>query len=193
MFRYLSEAEFEIVRKRAKVFRGQTNCAGRIAAGVLLGLHGLRCAEICGLTVGDLDDGRGAIHVDTLKHGVPRDVDLKPRITSWLAQLAKGKATSAPLFTTGRGRPLHPNQFSRAWRRLSMRWLGRTVKFHSLRHTAAQRLWIATKDMWKVREFLGHKSLTSTMIYVSSIGGLREFMPDVSDDDTFQGHLWEAG
>jgi integrase len=137
MFRYLSGTEFDTVRERATVYEGATSCAGRMAAGVIMGLHGLRCSEVCGLRVTDLDAGRGALHVDTLKHGEPRDVDLKPRIALWLAKLAHRQPASAPLFRTCRGRALHPNQFGRAWHRLSLRWLGREVRFHSLRHTAA--------------------------------------------------------
>lgn len=193
MFRYLSPPEFDVVRERATAFEGKTNSAGRMAAGVMLGLHGLRCSEVCGLRVNDLDAARGAIHVDTLKHGEAREVDLKPWIAIWLAKLAHGKPPASPLFRTSRGRALHPNQFGRAWRRLSLRWLARAVKFHSLRHTAAQRVWAATKDVWEVRRFLGHKSLTSTLIYVSSLGQLREFMPDRWEGGAFQPTLFEAG
>jgi integrase len=117
MFRYLSTVEFGTVLERATAFEGQTTCAGRMAAGITLGLHGLRCTEVCGLRVNDLDASRGALHVDTLKHGVPRDVDLKPRIAAWLAKLAHGNAASAPLFRTCRGRTSYPNQFQRAWQR----------------------------------------------------------------------------
>ena len=193
MFRYLSDPEFDEVRKRATTFEGMTTCAGRMAAGVVLGLHGLRCSEVCGLIVNDLDAGRGALHVDTLKHGEPRDVDLKPWIATWLAKLTHGKPASAPLFRTCHGRAPHPNQFGRAWRRLSLRWRGREVRFHCLRHTAAQRVWKVTKDIWEVRRFLGHKSLTSTLIYVSSDGKLRDIMPDRWQAETFQPTLFEAG
>jgi integrase len=109
MFRYLSDAEFDTVRERATEYEGETRSAGRMAAGVILGLHGLRCSEVCGLRVTDLDAGRGALHVDTLKHGEPRDVDLKPRIATWLAKLAQGQPASAPLFRTCRARALHPS------------------------------------------------------------------------------------
>lgn len=193
MSRYLSGAEFEVVRERATILEGETNCDGRMAAGVMLGLHGLRCADVCGLRLTDLDAGRGALHVDTLKHDVPREVDLKPRIATWLAKLAHGEPASSPPLRTCRGRPLHPNQFQRTWQRLSLQWLNRPVRFHCLRHTAAQRFWLATKDMWVVRRFLGHKSLTSTLIYVSSAGELRAFMPDLGESGTFQPLLFDAG
>src|ERR1022692_1534914 len=119
MFRYLSEPEFDTVRERATVFEGQTNSAGRTAAGIILGLHGLRCGEVCGLNIGDLDANRGALHVATLKHGEPRDVDLRPRIAAWLSRLAIGKPASSPLLRTARDRELHESQLQRAWRRLS--------------------------------------------------------------------------
>ena len=181
MFRYLSDPEFELVRGKATDFEGRIDSAGRSAAGVILGLHGLRCSEICGLVIGDLDADRGALGVHSLKHGSPRVVDLHPRVAAWLARLAAGRENSASLFRTMRGKRLHPNQFGRAWRRLSLRWIGRSPRFHDLRHTAAQRLWVATKDLWRVRDFLGHKSLTSTLIYVASLGDNRRYMPDLAD------------
>ena len=72
MFRYLNAEEYEVVRERATAFEGQVGSAGRTAIGIMLGLHGLRCAEVCGVCVKDLDSSRGALHVDTLKQ--PRTV-----------------------------------------------------------------------------------------------------------------------
>ncbi len=180
-FSFISDAEFETVRERATGFEGRTDCQGRIAAGILLGLHGLRCGEVCGLDVGDLDKVRGAIHVETLKDGEPRDVDLKPRVVAWLSMFCTGKDADEPLLRTGRGYELHESQLQRAWRRLSVRWIGRKVRFHSLRHTAAQRLYQKTRDLLLVKAFLGHRSLSTTLIYAKSVNSVRDHMLDLSE------------
>jgi hypothetical protein len=46
-----------------------------------------------------------------------------------------------------------------------------------LRHTAAQRFFEATHDLLLVQAFLGHRSLSDTLIYASSVGGVRSHMP----------------
>jgi integrase len=62
MFRYLSDAEYDTVRERASTFCGKTNCAGRMAAGIVMGLHGMRVGEVCSLLVKYLDCGKLSIH-----------------------------------------------------------------------------------------------------------------------------------
>jgi integrase len=39
---------------------------------------------------------------------------------------------------------------------------------HDLRRTAARRLYERTRDLWKVRAFLGHESLTTTLWYLGN-------------------------
>ena len=41
---------------------------------------------------------------------------------------------------------MHETQIQRAWARLSLKWIGQHVHFHALRHTAAMRLYEATKS-----------------------------------------------
>jgi integrase len=193
IIRIMSDAEFDTVMSRAARLEGETGCAGRNAAGVMLGLHGLRCGEVCGLKAEDLDTGQGLLFVATLKKGRKRIVEIEARFALWLARLAKGVAPAAPLLRTCRGRQLDTSHFRRAWHRLSMRYLGRVVKFHSLRHTAAQRLFDATKDLLAVQKFLGHKSLASTQVYLSSGVSLRDHMPRMPENKEFQPLLFEAG
>lgn len=193
LFRFLSNAEFDTVLKRASAFEGETSCRGKTAAGTILGLHGLRCGEVCGLRVNDLDTAQGALFVATLKKGRRRAVEIEPRFAQWLGRLARGAHASATLLRTCRGRALDTSHFRRAWHRLSMRWLGRTVNFHALRHTAAMRLFESTKDLLAVQKFLGHKSLASTQVYLSSGASLRDHMPRMPSNDAFQPLLYEAG
>ena len=192
MFRYLSGAEFETVMERAGSFEGETGPAGRNAIAFIMGLHGLRSEEICGLCVRDLDIGLGAVYVNTIKKGVPRAVHVEARIMTWLRRFAAGYPDAAPLLRTCRGRPLLTRHIRRSWRRLSMRWLGRYVRFHATRHTAAQRLSEATDSLLKVKKFLGHKTLTATLIYAEDVGDVREYMPRLPQQE-FQPTLFQAG
>jgi integrase/recombinase XerD len=193
MFRFLATAEFNTVLDRASLFEGQTNCAGKLAAGVILGLHGLRCGEVCGVKVRDLESTQGILFVATIKKGRPRTVEIEPRIADWLALFGRGFPAASPLFRTCRGNRLHTNQIQRGWSRLSRKWLGRYVRFHALRHTSAQRLYEATGDLLKVQAFLGHKSLSSTQFYLSVGGSVREFMPRLPEKQAFKPLLFEAG
>jgi len=179
--------------ERVAGFEGDIRPAGRVALGILLGLHGLRCGEVCGLVVGDFDPGAGAIHVATLKKGRPRSIDVEIRLAFWISRLCTGQPKTAPIIRTGRGRRLHESQLQRRWRQLSKRWLGREVRFHCLRHTAAQRLYEATKDPFLVQRFLGHKSMASTSVYAESVSKLRDFMPKMPTNEAFQPVLFEAG
>lgn len=193
MFRYLAPNEYDVTLQHVANYEGEIGPAGRVAISILLGLHGLRCGEVCGLIVGDFDPGRGATHVATLKKGRPRSVDVERRLAIWLGRLCAGQPRSAPILRTCRGRPLHTSQLQRAWRKLSHRWLGRPVRFHCLRHSTAQRLYESTKDLLLVQAFLGHRSLAATLVYASSVGLAKDFMPKLPDPAKFQPLLFEAG
>ena len=193
IFRFLSNAEFDIVLQRASQFDGNTDSAGRAAAGIMLGLHGLRCGEVCGLRVNEFSSVHGAIFVRTLKNGAPRKVEIEGRFAQWLAKLAHGVPGSASILRTGSGRGFDTSHFRRSWHRLSLRWVGREVNFHALRHTAAMRLYDATKDLLLVKDFLGHKSLSSTQVYLSSGKSVREHMPKMPANQDFQPLRFEAG
>jgi len=193
IYRFLSGTEFTTVLQRASRYEGEITCAGRNAAGIILGLHGLRCGEVCGLKVGDLDAAQGAVFIATLKKGRRRAVEIEPRLACWLTRLARGASAASPLLRTGNGHPMDTSHFRRAWHRLSTRWLGRVINFHALRHTAAQRLYELTRDILAVQRFLGHKSLSSTQVYLSSGLALREYMPKLPDNSSFQPLLFETG
>lgn len=149
----LGPTEYDLTLQRVATFEGNAGPAGRSAFGILLGLHGLRVGDVCNLTVGDFDPGRGALHVATLKKGRPRTVDVESRLAMWISRFCASQRQPTPLLRACRGRALHESQLQRAWRKLSERWLGRQVRFHSLRHTAAQRHSEATKNLLLVKAF----------------------------------------
>jgi integrase len=55
----------------------------------------------------------------------------------------------------------------RRFHRLTQSLLGRRVNLHCLRHTSFSRLYAATKDLLLVKEWAGHKSIQSTLVYMT--------------------------
>jgi len=137
-----------------------------------LGLLGLRWVECSRLVVGDLLKDRALVHVPSAKKGVPRII---PTGQSWmLAMLAvrrayPGYAPDGFLFVTRTGQQLkYPNilRRCRAWTEIHF---GRSYSFHCLRHTAAVRHYLATRDVLSVQRLLGHRSLKWTAEYLASL------------------------
>jgi integrase len=57
----------------------------------------------------------------------------------------------------------------RHWHKLTASTIpgvGRRINLHALRHTAFSRLYSATKDLLLVKQWAGHKSVNSTMVYM---------------------------
>lgn len=144
----------------------------RDALVVGLGLLGLRWIECARLVCGDLLTERALIHVPSAKGGVPRIV---PVGFSWLhsclavRRLFPGYGPPASLFVTRSGHGLdYPNVLRRcrAWTKAHF---GRPYSFHCLRHTAAVRHYLATRDVLSVQRLLGHRSLKWTAEYLASL------------------------
>jgi integrase len=56
------------------------------------------------------------------------------------------------------------------------------ISFHTFRHWKATTLYHQTKDPWYVKDFLGHKSIRSTEIYITIERTI--FEPSKNDDFT---------
>lgn len=132
--------------------------------GVILGLclHGLRTAEIRFARRDDLH-ATGRLYVRTVKRGPRRLLTLDAEF-AWSLRTFR-RADSPWLLPSERG-----TQMSKAnlTRRIS-NWLLRNVgpySAHSLRHTAALRVYAATGDVLAVQHLLGHRHLESTMTYL---------------------------
>ena len=67
----------------------------------------------------------------------------------------------------------------------------RNHKFHDLRHTFAVRMYLSTKDIYKVKELMGHSSVTTTEKYArfnmrrlaSDFPSLKNYLDDVAARD----------
>lgn len=140
----------------------------RDALAVTLGLHGMRVGEVCRAQLSELYLAGRKLHVPKFKRGNARTVDLHQstidRLQDWRMSIHVPH-----LLHTRKGAPVHPTQFRRAARRLIAQAIGEPLKFHSLRHTFAMRLYDRTRDLFLVQEKLGHRSVKSTEVYARSL------------------------
>ena len=138
----------------------------------LLYATGIRVGELCGLDLGDLDEGRRTVRVlgkGNRERTVPAGVPAVKAVAAWarfgrpvLVTPGSGHA----LFLGARGRRLDPRTARRVVH-ASLAAVPGTPDSgpHGLRHAAATHLLEGGADLRSVQEILGHSSLTSTQIY----------------------------
>lgn len=141
---------------------------------VIIGLMawcGLRCAEVAGLRVEDINEREATMHI-TGKGGnermVPIPPEFAPHLTRWLDQRRR---VPGPLIVSTLSGPYTANTISA----LVVRWMrtsgvkvsardGRSA--HALRHTAASDISDGGAPLTAVQALLGHQHLSSTAIYL---------------------------
>ena len=117
---------------------------------------GARAQEILNVNVADLSDN--SVYIKGLKGGLDRDIPLDRTFYKQLKKLARGR----------KGQRLFPIGYQRFY----VIWcMYRPVakNLHGLRHSFAVRLYRKTKDVRLVKYSLGHKSITSTQIYIDFV------------------------
>jgi site-specific recombinase XerD len=133
---------------------------------------GLRVGEVAALTLGDLDEAAGVLHLKGGKSRRDRALPMPQRLRRAVARYRDDRpATSDPhLFVrhraplaVGVSRGLVRGVMRRAYAQVPgcEKWTGT----HVLRHTAATRLHRAGADLKRVADILGHKSIDTTVIY----------------------------
>ncbi len=136
---------------------------------VLFGLYlGLRCAEIVCRRVEDLDLAGGVCQVRRGKgdrdRAVPIPARLRPELAAWLdgrsGWVFPGRGRAGHLTTRGVQKVV-----AAAARRAG---IARHVHPHALRHSYATRLLRTGADILEVRDLLGHASIATTQLYLSS-------------------------
>jgi integrase/recombinase XerC len=138
----------------------------------LLYASGIRVSELCGLDVGDLDNGRRTIRVlgkGGKERTVPVGLPAERAVRGWTEAgrpVLVTPASEHALFLGARGRRLDP----RTARRVVHARLAAVPAVpdsgpHGLRHAAATHLLEGGADLRSVQEILGHASLASTQIY----------------------------
>lgn len=137
---------------------------------------GLRAAEVCGLQIGNLEDGGSRLRVwgkGAKQRMVPVSEPASDALTVWLSN---GRALLVdlappehrlsdrdddPIFVNRRGRELSPRDL----RRIIDTRSSRPTHPHEVRHTFATHLLEGGADLRVVQELLGHEDLSTTQLY----------------------------
>jgi type 1 fimbriae regulatory protein FimB len=171
---HLEPAELLAVLKAAKA-RG----AREWSMIVLAYKHGLRASEVCNIRVDDIDLKNGNIVVERLKgslrttqavtehRGQPLLNELKA-LREWLRK--RPKDGSDFLFVSQKGGRLDRTQFFRLFQSIATSAGLPPEKRHphALKHSIASHLVAANVNLALVKQQLGHKSIGSTMRYVTT-------------------------
>lgn len=114
-----------------------------------------------------------------------RDIYLTPRLKDILLELRE----STHLKPTGNRDPsvmkivrdTHEVKFySRQFKKAATACKIENVRFHDLRHTAALRMYLKTRDIYAVARLLGHSSVNTTQIYANfDLKRLEQDFPDL--------------
>ncbi len=160
---HLTEAEVLRLIKAAKGNRW----GERDGAMILLAFrHGLRVSEVVGLHWSDVDWANGRLHLRRAKGG---SLGTHPLLGDELRALRalKRQASSSPfVFVSERGAPFSRSGFAKLIERA-----GREAKLpfpvhaHMLRHACGFELANRGTDTRTLQEFLGHRSIQSTVRY----------------------------
>ncbi len=171
---HLEPPELLLLLRSAKA-----KCAREWAMLVLAYKHGLRASEICNLRLGDVDMKNGGIVIDRLKgslrtvqaltehRGEPLLNELKA-LREWLRQ--RRDDGSDFLFTSQKGGRLDRTQVFRLFRSIAADAGLPAEKRHphTLKHSIASHLVRENVNLALVKQQLGHKSINSTMRYIST-------------------------
>jgi type 1 fimbriae regulatory protein FimB len=171
---YLEPAEVLSVLKAAKA-KGHREWAMIVTAYK----HGMRASEVCNLRVDDLDLKNGSIVVARLKgslrttqavtehRGEPLLNELRA-LREWLKQ--RPADGSDFLFVSQKGGRLDRTQFFRLFKAVATEAGLPAEKRHphALKHSLASHLVSANVNLALVQRQLGHKSIGSTMRYVTT-------------------------
>ena len=130
----------------------------------LLKETGMRIGEAWNLEWKDMDDENNTITCTAEKHGNPRQFKVSSKLIGMLNALPK---INKKIFRNT-SMIAHRYNFTQQRNRIAKKLQNPRIKeisFHSLRHFKATMEYHKTKDILHVMQLLGHKQLSSTMVY----------------------------
>jgi len=129
---------------------------------------GLRLEEATHLKVSDIDSARMLLRVACGKGAKERLVPLSPRLLLELREYWKAVRPSEWLFPGGAwDRPIAPTTVQKSCKRAARAaGIGKHVTPHTLRHSYATGLLEAGVDLLTISRLLGHRSFSTTLIYL---------------------------
>lgn len=141
--------------------------------------HGMRASEVCGLRLADVDLKDGAITIARLKGSMRtvqplyahRGQPLLDEVVALRAWLKVRPADGSDyLFTSQKGGRLDRTQFFRMFKAVAEAAGLPAEKRHPhcLKHSLASHLVAGNVNLALVKQALGHRSISSTMVYVGT-------------------------
>ena len=145
---------------------------------------GLRRIEVARLTIGDVQRegdrmylhvwGKGSSISD--KDKIELSTRAEEALEAYLTALSDGynMEDQDPMFVSKPRHALLPTTISVTVKHyLTQIVTTKGYSCHSLRHTGAMIVWDATKDIYRVREFLRHNSISTTQLYLKAVDHFR--------------------
>jgi type 1 fimbriae regulatory protein FimB/type 1 fimbriae regulatory protein FimE len=130
--------------------------------------HGLRAREACELEWSQVDLDKAIMHVRRVKHGEPSTHPIRGDELRALRQLKREQRCSTQfVFTSERLAPMKAVSLNMMVKRLGdgSKLLGFPIHAHMLRHGCGFALANAGHDTRIIQDYLGHKSIASTVRY----------------------------
>jgi integrase len=139
--------------------------------------HGLRASEVGLLQRTDLDLQQGRISIHRLKDSSSGVYPMHPSDMKLIRVYLREREDPSPyVFVSNRRLPLHRHTLWDATRTYGKRVGLPEAKqnFHILRHSIAVHLLDAGADIYFVKDWLGHKHIQNTMVYVKYTTATRD-------------------
>ena len=169
-----TEKRLPTVLSREEVGRLIDSASNLLHYAILMTLYatGLRRAELCSLTVADIDSQRMVLHVRQGKGKRDRDLPMTPKLLETLREYWRWMKPKTYLFPGMNNnwradKPLSPKAIYIIVRDAAKRaGITKPVSPHCLRHSWATHLLESGEDLRKIQLLLGHSDLETTSVYL---------------------------
>jgi len=149
---------------------------------------GLRPIELLGLKVNQIDLNRGLIYPESAKHGQPRVLKLTKRSRSMLNEWIERQNLKPNDKLFGEWTTENYGKSFRYYRNIVAKKLHepdiRAIKLYHLRHFYATMLLRRTKNIYLVKQKLGHSNIKNTELYAQIV--------DILEEDSFACEIAET-